>query len=102
MEKQRILEQLDMAQCIASFLHLVFIFDLKFPEKAQTVSDFLQRVVGDYGTDEGNNLIIFLSILTSFSVLGTKTHKSKATAESKLIRYQVQLGKVLGKKNAQK
>jgi hypothetical protein len=65
-EKQRILEQLDMAQCIASFLHLVFIFDLKFPAKAQTVCDFLQRVVADYGTDEGNNLIFFLSILTSF------------------------------------
>ena len=59
-EKQRILEQLDMAQCIASFLHLVFIFDLKFPAKAQTVCDFLQRVVADYGTDEGNNLIFFL------------------------------------------
>ena len=31
-EKNRILEQLDMAQCIASFLHLVFVFDLKFPK----------------------------------------------------------------------
>ena len=31
-EKKRILEQLDMGQCIASFLHLAFCFDLKYPK----------------------------------------------------------------------
>ena len=40
--------------------------------------------------------LIFIYLTSS----GTKTHKDKATAESKLIRYQVQLGKVLGKRNA--
>jgi hypothetical protein len=58
-EKQRILEQLDMAQCIASFLHLVFTFDLKFPKNAETVCDFLQRVVADYGTDEGKIMELY-------------------------------------------
>ena len=81
-EKARILGNLDMAQAISSLLQLVFCFNLKYPkvfchhhpttqiqnntknclffssQDAETVCDFLQREVANYGNDEGNILFI--------------------------------------------
>jgi len=82
-EKECIMGNMGLATSISSFLHLVFCFNLKYPKTAETVCDFLQRVVADFGNDEG-----------------TRTNKSKATAENKLTKYHIQLGKVLGARNA--
>ena len=46
---------------------------------------FHQRVVAEYGNDDG-----------------TKTSKSTGTAAGKLLKYQVQLGKILGAREAEK
>ena len=70
-------------QLVSAFLHLAFCFHLKYPKSAETVADFLQRVVADYGDDSG-----------------TRTSKNKDTAASKLLRYHIQLGKVLGERKA--
>ena len=82
-ERERVLENLELEQSISAFLHLAFCFHLKYPKSAETVADFLQRVVADSGDDSG-----------------TRTSKNKDTAASKLLRYHIQLGKVLGEKKA--
>ena len=40
-----------------------------------------------------------LYCLIYISASGTKTHKSKATAETRLVKYHIVLGKVLGAKH---
>ena len=47
--------------------------------------DFLQRIVANFGNDEG-----------------TKTNKNKSAAKTKLTKYQIQLGKALGARNIEK
>ena len=54
-------------------------------QKAQYLCDFLQHVVADFGDEEG-----------------TKTSKSKLTAENKRCKYFQQLGRALGMKNVRK
>ena len=81
-ERQGLLFDLDLAQCIAAFLHLCFCFGLKYPRESETVCDFLQRIVADYGNHEE----------------GTMTLKKEATAKTKLLRYKIELGNVLGLK----
>ena len=81
-EKERLLENMELEESISAFLHLVFCYNLTYPKEAETICDWLQRVVAEYGNDEG-----------------TKTNKSKVTAQSKLTRYHIQLGKALGAKN---
>ena len=53
MEEKGILFDMDMAECVSAFLHLVFCFNLRYPKKSETVCDFLQRIVAEYGNDEG-------------------------------------------------
>ena len=53
--------------------------------RQKTLCDFLQRIVANFGNDEG-----------------TKTNKNKSTAETKLTKYQIQLGKALGARNIEK
>ena len=52
-EKEGILFDMDLAESISAFLHLTFCFNLKFPKGSETVCDFLQRVVADYGNGKG-------------------------------------------------
>ena len=80
-EQQGLLFDLDMAACVSAFLHTSFCFGLKYPSKAETVCDFLQRDVACYGSDEG-----------------TMTSKSVNSAQTKLMRYHLQLGKILSAK----
>ena len=61
-------------------------------------------MVDDFGNDEGTftSEIFILIVLNKFVIhlLGTRTNKSKATAANKLTKYHIQLGKVLGARNA--
>ena len=59
----------------------------------------MQRFVAGFGGEDGKTLKKNFVDFRWFC-LGTKTHKKKETAEAKLIRYQIQLGKVLGARNA--
>ena len=54
-------------------------------QKADFLCDFLQREVAEYGDSDG-----------------TKTNKAKSTAENKLARFYMQLGKAMGAKNVKK
>ena len=102
---KRILHNMDLADALSAFLHLVFTFNLKYPQvcihfdlnvkrsfqfcfflkKAEYLCDFIQHVVAEYGDEDG-----------------TRTSKAKTTAENKRMRYYVQLGKALGMKNVRK
>jgi len=84
-EGKRILHNMDMAEALSAFFHLCFTLNLKYPQKAQYLCDFLQHVVAEFGDEEG-----------------TKTSKSKVTAENKRCKYFQQLGKALGMKNVKK
>ena len=93
-EQVRILEKMDLAGSISAFLHLVFVFNLRYPkvriyshqshtparswscspivpprlcpvqtiivhhnnlfQESETVCDFLQRAVANYGNEEGD------------------------------------------------
>ena len=52
-EKRRLFGPIDMSEAIAGFLHLAFVFDLEYPEGAQTLGDILQRKFANYGDDTG-------------------------------------------------
>ena len=99
-ERGCVLSNLGLASSICAFLHLAFCFSLNYPkvcfyvscqvlhqslQESETACDFLQRVVAEYGNDDG-----------------TKTSKSTGTAAGKLLKYQVQLGKILGAREAEK
>jgi len=47
--KEKLLNDLTMAQAIASFLHLAFVCNLLYPRTGQTVADILQRRFALYG-----------------------------------------------------
>ena len=53
MEGKGILFNLDLAECVSAFLHLAFVFNMRYAKKSETVCDFLQRIVAEYGNDEG-------------------------------------------------
>jgi hypothetical protein len=55
-EKEGILFNMDLAECISAFLHLAFCFNLRFPLGSETTCDFIQRIVADYGNGEGGVL----------------------------------------------
>ena len=100
-EKECIMGNMGLASSISAFLHVAFSFNLKYPQRSETVCDFLQRVVADYGNDEGTFRVQSIPFeVYLFFCTGTKTHKSRKTAETKLTKYQIQLGKILGAKNA--
>ena len=82
MEKKRLLEIMELEESISAFVHLVFGYNLTYPKAAETICDWVQRVVAVYGNDEG-----------------TKSNNLKVTAQSKLTRYHIQLGKALGARN---
>ena len=103
-EGKRIMQNMDLADALSAFLHLVFTFNLKYPQvcthfelivnqsfqccflkKAEYLCDFIQHVVAEYGDEDG-----------------TRTSKAKTTAENKRMRYYVQLGKALGMKTVRK
>ena len=63
---------------------MYIILDLTF-QKSEFLCDFLQREVADYGDTDG-----------------TRTSKAKSTAENKLARYYMKLGKAMGSKNVKK
>ena len=70
-EQRRLFGNLDIAEAIAGFLHLAFVFDLKYPavsisghgirwesniilfKGSQTLADILQRQMAKYGDDSG-------------------------------------------------
>ena len=92
---------MDLSDALSAFLHLVFTFNLQYPQvnlvllilvfiffpfqKAQYLCDFIQHVVAEYGDDDG-----------------TRTSKAKSTAENKRMKYYLQLGKALGMRNVRK
>ena len=57
-----------MAEAIAGFLHLAFVFGVEYPKCAETVGDILQRQIARYGDDSGIKLID-LKISTLFLFL---------------------------------
>ena len=80
---------------MATFLHLAFVFDLKYPkvsngfscilvlivlcQDAQTLADIIQRRIARYGSDDG---------------VGTRTSSGKTTALSKYSKYLQVLGEI--------
>ena len=54
-------------------------------QKADFLCDFLQREVAEYGDSDG-----------------TRTNKAKSTAENKLAKYYMKLGKAMAQKNVKK
>ena len=75
-ERTKLLGNLDLPDSIAAFIHLCFTFGLEYPEGAPYFCDYVQRVLADYGDESG-----------------TKTGKSKSTAENKLAKFFEFLGK---------
>ena len=82
MEKKRLLEIMELEESISAFVQVVFGYNLTYPKEAEIIFDWVQRVVAVYVNDEG-----------------TKSNKSKVTAQSKLTRYHIQLGKALEARN---
>ena len=88
--------KMDLVTALASFYHLCFCFDLKYPQvfkmnarlkipidqiisqEGETVADILQRHVAKYGDNSG-----------------TRTWKRKDNAEKKMEAYFSKLGKML-------
>ena len=68
------MEIMELEDSISAFLHMVFCYNLTYPKEAEIMCDWVQRVVAEYGNDEG-----------------TKTNESKVTARGKLNRYHIQL-----------
>jgi len=77
-ERSRLLGPMDMFEAIASFLHLAFVFNLKYLKGSQTICDIMQRRVAKYGDGSG-----------------TRTHSSSNAAKSRLSKYLNELGKIL-------
>ena len=42
-EKEKLLGNMSLQLAISSYLHVAFVFDLKYPQGAQTLGDILQR-----------------------------------------------------------
>ena len=64
-EKARILHNMDMAECIAAFLHLVFCFNLKYPKvssfkliEAVAIFQFIERKLKLCATSFRESLLI--------------------------------------------
>jgi len=77
-DKMKLLENLTLAQAIASFLHLSFTFNLQYPKESQTVADLWQRKFAKYG-----------------DASGTRTHSKKDSALAKINKYMMVLGEIL-------
>jgi len=75
---EKLLGNLSLSTAIAAFLHVSFVFNMKYPKGAQTLADIFQRRFAKYGDDSG-----------------TKTTSSKQTAQSKMTKYMVTLGSIL-------
>ena len=52
-EKRKMFGDLDMAEAIAGFLHLAFVFGVEYPKGSETMGDILQRQIARYGDDSG-------------------------------------------------
>ena len=63
---------------------------------SETVCDFLQRQVAQYGDDDGK--LISEPDIKLFDS-GTRTNKSRSSAETKMTKYLIQLGRILRAKN---
>jgi hypothetical protein len=60
-EKKKVLEDLTFTSAIASFFHIIFILQLKYPEEAEAVTILLQRKVAKVD-EEGKNIRLFKSL----------------------------------------
>eukprot|EP00092_Neocalanus_flemingeri_P087963 GFUD01111089.1.p1 GENE.GFUD01111089.1~~GFUD01111089.1.p1 ORF type:complete len:578 (+),score=143.83 GFUD01111089.1:34-1767(+) len=77
-ESHKILGNLNISTAISSFLHLCFVFHLKYPKEGETTADLLQRGFAKYGDSTG-----------------TRTWKKAATAAKKLEVYYSTVGRLL-------
>ena len=102
-EKEPLLVNLDLPEAIAGYLHLAFVFNLKYPKvfrpllaisnlifhifkECQTLIDILQRLVAKYGDNSGLCKFDLLEI-SHYFFSGTKTQRSKVSAQSKFDTY---------------
>jgi len=76
-DEAKYLGNLNMATAIASYLHVAFFFDLKYPKGAETMSDLLQHNWAKYG-----------------DLAGTRTLESKGTAKKKRDFYYSTIGRI--------
>ena len=72
--------EMSMTESIASFLHLTFVFDLRYTKAAQTMCDIIQRRFAKYGDNNG-----------------TRTNGKKETAATKISKYTEVLATSLSK-----
>lgn len=79
-EHAKLLGNMNICTALASFFHLAFCFDLKYPKAGETVADLLQRSVASYGDNSG-----------------TRTWKRKDTAEKKIEGFYSKLGRLMSK-----
>ena len=77
-EKEKLLGNMSLQLAISSYLHVAFVFDLKYPQGAQTLGDILQRKVANYGDDSG-----------------TRTWRSLQAASKKYKQYLMVIGDLL-------
>ena len=117
-EKECIMGNMGLATSISSFLHLVFCFNLKYPKVPRTALQssltcftvhffpgvrnslwFPPQSFGRFWKWWRSVVRNLLRLGLNKTYLGTRTNKSKTTAESKLVKYHIQLGKVLGARN---
>ena len=111
-EKEPLLVNLDLPEAIAGYLHLAFVFNLKYPKvllhpllpisnqnchifkECQTLIDIVQRLIAKYGDNSGLSKFNILEIC-NYLLSGTKTQRNKVSAQSKLENYLAGLGRVL-------
>ena len=74
-EKELLMSGMDLPAAIASFIHLAFVFDLKYPAESEVLAEILQRSTANFGNDDG-----------------TRTTKKKTVAEGKLNKYYAKMG----------
>ena len=79
-EKEKVFGDMSMTGSIASFLHLAFVFDLRYPKAAETMCDIIQRRFAKYGDNNG-----------------TRTNGKKETAATRMSKYTEVLATILSK-----
>ena len=66
---------MDLPTATASFIHLAFVFYLKYPAESEILAEILQRSTAKFGSDDG-----------------TRTSRKKLFAEGKLTEYYAKIG----------